>query len=160
MLRFLILTGLGTAMLVAVLALPGAPLGTPNIPTGPAATPAAPEIYASPIHGGCYIAGPSDCRIHLEPMSINVQSGEKMLYFQLLANPAGYPQTVIYDWRPDLSNPLPYSGATVNLSLVTQDFAATCGRTYTISLVGQDTGDPNPYVLGGTGEFTCPSNVP
>ncbi len=48
-------------------------------------------------------------------------------------------QTVIYDWRPDQSNPVPYTGTTYTPSLVTQDFAATCGSSYTVSLQGRDT---------------------
>jgi hypothetical protein len=122
---------------------------------------AAPDVYASPVHGGCYIAGPSDCRLHVEPFTINLATGKKLVYFQLLAIRvgSGSPQ-VIYDFRPDLSNPLPFSGTSVTPSLVAQDFAATCGATYSISLQGQDTGDANPYNLGLTGQFTCPANVP
>lgn len=123
-------------------------------------TQAAPDIHTSPIHGGCYIAGPSDCRLHVEPFTITVASGKKLVYFQLLANPSTGNSQVIYDFRPDLSNPLPSSGTTVTPSLVAQDFAATCGVTYSISLQGRDTGDSSTYNLGATGQFTCPTNVP
>ena len=160
MMRFLLLTGLGMAVLVALLILPGAPAGTPHI-TVPAATPAAPEIYASPIHGGCYIAGPSECRIHVEPFTINIQSGSKLALFRLVAiqMPSSV-QTVIYDWRPDQSNPAPPSGTTYTPSLVAQDFAATCGKSYEISLQGKDTLDGNVYNLGLTGQFTCTLSMP
>ena len=93
---------------------------------------AEPEIYASPVHAGCYIAAPSDCRIHVEPLTINITSGSKLMYFQLLAARAGSGPQVIYDFRPDLSNPLPYSGTIVTPSLVAQDYAAICGATYSI----------------------------
>ncbi len=121
---------------------------------------AEPDIYASPVHAGCYIAAPSDCRIHVEPFTINIQSGSKLEYFQLIAFRAGGGSQVIYDFRPDLSNPLPLSGTTVTPSLVAQDYAAICGATYSIYLQGKDTLDPSPYNLGGTSQFTCPTNVP
>lgn len=120
---------------------------------------AEPEIYASPVHAGCYIAAPSDCRIHVEPLSINIQSGSKLDFFQLQAYRDGNYQ-IIYDFKPDLSNPLPVSGTVVSLSLVAQDYAAQCGATYSIWLFGKDTIDTQQYVLGGTGQFTCPANVP
>ena len=121
---------------------------------------AEPDIYASPVHAGCYIAAPSDCRIHVEPFTIYITTGTKLMNFQLLASRAGFGSQVIYDFRPDLSNPLPISGSVVTPSLVAQDYAAQCGATYSIWLFGQDTGDPAQYVLGATGEFTCPTNVP
>jgi len=122
---------------------------------------AAVDIFASPVQAGCYVAGPSDCRIHVEPFTINIASGQKMANFSLVAIqfPGGI-QTKIYDWRPDQSNPAPSSGTTYSPSLVTQDFAATCGRIYEISLQGKDTGDTNVFNLGLTGQFTCPSGMP
>jgi len=121
---------------------------------------AEPEIYASPVHAGCYIAAPSDCRIHVEPFSINIASGSKLVHFKLLATRLGSGTQVIYHFRPDLSNPLPISGTVVTPSLVAQDYAAQCGATYYISLLGRDSLDINEYYLGSTGEFTCPTNVP
>jgi hypothetical protein len=120
---------------------------------------AAPQIYASPIHGGCYIAAPSDCRIHIEPITINIASTKKLVQFRLVAMQGGT-GTVIYDFRPDQSNPVPYSGTTFSPSSVTQDFAASCGKSYTVNLQGQDTGDATLYSLGTTGQFTCPANIP
>jgi hypothetical protein len=122
---------------------------------------AAPDIFASPIHGGCYIAGPSDCRIHVEPFTITIVTGTKLAQFQLVATQIGTgTQTRIYDFRPDQSNPVPASGTTYTPSLVAQDFAATCGRSYTISLQGKDTGDASLFNLGVTGQFTCPASMP
>ena len=121
---------------------------------------AEPDIYASPVHAGCYIAAPSDCRIHVEPFTIYITTGTKLMNFQLLASRAGFGSQVIYDFRPDLSNPLPISGSVVTPSLVAQDYAAQCGATYSISLQGQDTLDQSAYNLGSTGQFTCPTNVP
>lgn len=121
---------------------------------------AAPEVFASPVHAGCYIAAPSDCRIHVEPFTIDISSGAKLVYFQLIAIGSTGSQKVIYDFKPDVSNPVPAFGASYTPSLVTQDFAATCGKSYQISLQGQDTGDLNGFNLGLTGQFTCPASVP
>jgi hypothetical protein len=165
MTRILLLTGLGLAVLMAVLVWSVTPR-TPQAAAAPVttsadATPMAPEIFASPIHGGCYIAGPSDCRIHVEPFTINIQSGSKLALFRLVAiqMPSNV-QTVIYDWRPDQSNPAPPSGTTYTPSLVAQDFAATCGKSYEISLQGKDTIDANVFNLGLTGQFTCTLSMP
>jgi hypothetical protein len=171
MTRILLLTGLGFAVLLALMIGLGASPRLPDITTPqlvapqPAAaqvsTPTAPEIFASPIHGGCYIAGPSDCRIHVEPFTIDIASGQKLSFFQLVAIqlPAGK-QTVIYDWRPDQSNPAPSLGTTYSPSSVAQDFAATCGKSYEISLQGKDTGDTGAFSLGLTGRFTCTLSLP
>ena len=122
---------------------------------------AAPDIFASPVHGGCYIAGPSDCRLHVEPFTITIASGKKLVRFQLVAIQGGTgTQTMIYDFRPDQSNPVPPSGNTFTPSLVAQDFSATCGKSYMISLQGMDSGDTNMFNLGLTGQFTCPSSMP
>jgi hypothetical protein len=122
---------------------------------------AAPDVFASPIHGGCYIAAPNDCRIHVEPFTIEVASGAKLVFFQLITvNMGTGVQKVIYDFRPDQSNPVPPIGNTYTPSLVAQDYAATCGASYEVSLQGQDTGDTGPFNLGLTGQFTCPATAP
>ncbi len=120
---------------------------------------AAPQVYASPVHAGCYIAGPSECRIHVEPITIYLGAGRKMVYFQLVSSSGGV-QKVLYDWKPDASNPAPSSGDTFSPSQVAQDFAVTCGSSYQVSLLGRDTGDAVAYSLGVTGQFTCPSSMP
>lgn len=152
--RLLVLFGLIVLVVIALLvAVP--PSLTGNRVQG------AVEIFASPVQAGCYIAGPSDCRIHVEPFTINISSGSKMAQFSLVAIQGGSgTQTVIYDWRPDLSNPAPTSGTTYSPSLVAQDFAVSCGKIYSLSLQGKDTGDTNTYNLGLTGQFTCPSGMP
>ncbi len=120
-----------------------------------------PLVFASPVHGGCYIAAPGQCKIHVEPFTINIASGTKIALFRLVAiRLPGGAQTTIYDWRPDQSNPAPPTGTTYTPSLVTQDFAATCGNNYEVSLQGRDTGDVNVFNLGLTGQFTCPTTVP
>ncbi len=121
---------------------------------------AGPEIFASPVHAGCYLAKPNRCKIHVDPFTINLAAGQKLVRFQLVAIRAGSgAQTMIYDFRPDQSNPVPASGSTYTPSLVARDFAATCSQTYAVSLQGMDTGDANMFNLGLTGQFTCPTGT-
>ncbi len=116
------------------------------------------NIFASPVHAGCYQVTHNQCKIHVEPFTLNLATGEKLVFFQLTATrERNGIQKVIYDFRPDVSQPVPFSGNTYSPSPVAKDFAATCGETYSISLQGQDTGDPNPYTLGTTGKFSCPA---
>lgn len=119
------------------------------------------NIYASPIQAGCYIAAPRDCRIHVDPFTINIATGEKLVLFKLVSIQVGPgTQRELYDFRTDQSNPAPPIGNTYAPSLVTQDFAATCGQEYMISLQGMDSGDSNIFNLGLTNAFTCPSAAP
>ena len=123
--------------------------------TPPAA--AAPAIFASPIQAGCYLARPNRCKIHVDPFTINLAAGTKLVRFQLVAIRSGSgTQTVIYDFRPDQSNPVPSLGSTYTPSQVAKDFGASCTATYTLSLQGQDTGDTSMFSLGSTTPFTCP----
>ena len=125
-----------------------------------AVPPAAPEIFASPVHAGCYLAKADRCKIHVEPFTINIASGQKLALFRLVAiRSSTGAQTIIYDWRPDLSNPVPASGTTYTPSSVANDFAATCGESYEISLQGKDTGDASLFNLGLTDQFTCPTGT-
>jgi hypothetical protein len=123
--------------------------------TVPAAKPAAPLVFASPINGGCYIAAPNQCRLHVDPFTVNIASGKRLESLQLQAN-----GKTVYDFRTDISNPPPSIGTTYTPSLVAQDFAATCGVTYTLNIVGKDSGDTNPLNMGLTGPFVCPTSVP
>jgi hypothetical protein len=121
----------------------------------PAEVVAAPAVFASPINGGCYIAAANQCRIHVDPFTVNVASASKLKIVKLVAN-----NVTIYDFRTDVSNPPPFTGTTYSPSLVAQDFGATCGQTYTINLEGQDSLDSNLFNLGSTSAFTCPSGLP
>ena len=111
--------------------------------------------FASPIQAGCYLARPDTCKIHVDPFSINLASGKKLAHFQLLAI-RGSVQSILYDFRPDVSNPAPLTGSVYTPSSVANDFAATCSQTYMVSLQGQDTGDVSPLNLGETSLFKCP----
>ncbi len=148
---FLILT----AVLASVLALSATLVWSGMASSGPAAPkapPAAPDVFSSPINGGCYIAAPGDCRIHIDPFTINVASGKTLTRYTIFAN-----GTPIYDFRTDVSNP-PLNN--YSPSLVMQDFAATCGQTYTVNMIAQDSGDPNPLNAGQIENIVCPATVP
>ncbi len=118
------------------------------------AAPEAPAGFASPINGGCYIAAPDTCKIHIDPYVININdgAGAKLELFQFYAN-----GKLIYDFRTDVSNP---PGVDYAPSLVMQDFAAVCGRSYVVNMVAKDSSDANPLNYGQTTEFTCPTDVP
>jgi hypothetical protein len=115
---------------------------------------AAPEVYSSPINGGCYISAPNECKLHVDPFTININDtpGTTLVEFQLQANG----QTV-YHFRTDVSNP---PAADYTPSLVALDFAATCGESYSMNILGRDSLDANLLNMGQTAEFTCPAVVP
>ena len=126
----------------------------------PPAAVAAPAIFASPIQAGCYLAKHDLCKIHVDPFTIDIAPGQKLVFFQLVAIQGGTgQQTMIYDFRPDVSNPVPFTGSSFTPSLVAKDFAATCGQTYSLDLQGQDSGDSGPFNLGLTNQFTCPKGT-
>ena len=109
-------------------------------------------VFASPVNGGCYMTSPGQCRIHIDPVTINVASGQKLQSVQVRVN-----GNTIYDYRTDLSNPPPLGGGTTfTFSPVGLDFAALCGKAYEIHVVAKDTGDANGLAVGGTSAVTCP----
>lgn len=140
--------------LVAVLLLAAGALSRRAMLRQANAAPEAPAGFASPINGGCYIAEPNVCKIHIDPFTINIDdgAGARLEKFTLLAN--GSP---IYDFRVDVSNP---PAADYSPSLVMQDFAAECGESYTVNLVAKDSSDVDALNYGQTAQFTCPAGVP
>jgi hypothetical protein len=118
------------------------------------------NIFASPIQAGCYLAQHDVCKIHVDPFTLNLATGEKLVSFQLMTTRIGSgSQRIVYDFHPDQSNPVPFTGNTYTPSLVAKDFAATCSQQYTLSLQGQDTADTGPLNLGATEQFTCPTGT-
>jgi hypothetical protein len=118
---------------------------------------AAPEVFQSGVSGGCYITAPDTCKIHVDEFTINVDDGanEKLVEFQLRANGG-----ILYEFKTDQTSALRPTGD-FTPTLVTQDFAATCGETYELQLLARDEGDGETiFVVGTTAEFTCPSTVP
>ena len=109
-------------------------------------------IYASPIHAGCYIAAEGQCKIHVDPFTINVTSGANLVYFEIRAN-----AHTVYQFKTDTSNP---PTGNYSPSFVMQDFAATCGITYNINLIGRDSSSPNSYSLGNALDVICPATAP
>jgi len=139
--------------IVVLLALAGVLTRLAILRAAPVA-PQAPAGFASPINGGCYIAALNQCKLHVDPFTINIDEGNgaRLERFTLYAN--GNP---IYDFRTDLSNP---PAADYTPSLVMEDFAAECGVTYFMNLVAKDSSDTNPLNYGQTAQFTCPVSVP
>lgn len=117
---------------------------------------AAPEVFASGISGGCYITAPNVCKIHVDPFTINVNEagGFKLVEFQLQANGG-----TIYSFKTSAQSAYRPAGD-YTPSLVMQDFAATCGKTYSLNLLARDEGDGSLLNAAVTEQFTCPSSVP
>jgi len=113
------------------------------------------SVYASPINAGCYITAPNQCKIHVEPFTIAVDTTpgyNHLAEYRILVGSQS-----VYNFSTDSSNP---PTGNYSPSLVALDFAATCGSTYTISLQGRTTENVNFYNLGSTRSVTCPSAVP
>jgi len=140
----LILSGLVLAGAIAFFAFRPSPTTAQSLDT----------LFASPINGGCYIAGPNQCKLHLDPFTINIDqaAGSRLVEFTLFAN--GKP---IYAFKTDVSNP---PANDYSPSLVAVDFAATCGTTYYINMTARTNDIPGPLNAGQTAQFTCPANVP
>lgn len=115
---------------------------------------AAPNVFSGPVNGGCYLDTITTCRIHVDNWQpINVDAGQKLEAFQLLAVPGGLANgSLLYDFRTDVANP---PGSYLP-SLVKGDFAAHCGLSYHLSLHAKDTGDLDFEEVGRTNEFQCP----
>jgi hypothetical protein len=108
-----------------------------------------PLVLASPIHAGCVRILPTQCKLHVDPFTIQVSSGKRLAAFQLQAN-----DHLLYDFRTDVSNP-PLSG--YSPSAVRRDFAAACGQTYTVNLLARDSGDSAYLNVGQAVGIACPA---
>ena len=118
---------------------------------------AAPEVFQSGVSGGCYIAAPNSCKIHVDNFTIDVDdgAGDKLVEFQLRANGG-----ILYQFKTDLNSDFRPDGD-FTPTLVTEDFAATCGETYSLELLARDEGDGDILsVVATTASFTCPMTVP
>ena len=126
-----------------------------GIAAGETAPAREPLIFASPIHAGCKASNARTCQIVVEPLTINIASGAKLALFQVRVD-----NMVVYDWRPDQSNPPPSSGTTYSPTRVALGFGVTCNKSHTVSLVGRDTGDATLFNLGSTSPIPCPAPLP
>ncbi len=116
--------------------------------TDSAAAALVPQVFSSPIQAGCVQLTPSVCKLHIDPFTISIAPDRRLAAFQLFAN--GSP---IYDYRTDVSNP---PVGNYNPSLVALDYAAVCGRTYTINLLAKDNLDANFLNAGQVENVVCP----
>jgi hypothetical protein len=117
---------------------------------------AAPVVFAGALHGGCYIAAPNTCKIHVDPFTVNVDEGGggQLIEFLLQANGA----TIYHFATSSQDSYKPLGDYTP--SLVMEDFLAQCGQTYSLNLLARDTLDSSLYNTALTGQFTCPAVVP
>jgi hypothetical protein len=139
-----------------VFAAVAAVMGSNAIAAGPGSdgealpSPAAPTIFASPIHAGCKTSGARTCQIVVDPFTLNIAPGKQLAEFQIRVDNA-----IVYDFLPDLSNPP--AAPTFTPSLVKLGFAVRCTSGRVVSLLGRDTGDASLFALGTTGPINCPS---
>lgn len=110
---------------------------------------AAPTVLLGPLEGGCYLETPINCKMFVEPFTIEISPGESLVAFQLIAN-----EQTVYTYSTT-QNYRPFGSYTPGL--VAQDFAAACGNSYTLTLKALDTGDLDFVTIGQTEPFTCPS---
>ena len=120
-----------------------------------------PDTYGSPFQAGCYIAGPNDCRIHTDPFSIKTSGGKRLVSFTIQAiDEETALETTLYDFKTDINNPDRPKSSHFSPSLVAQDFAASCGKTYHLNLLGVTDSDASVITFGTTAAFTCPAQMP
>jgi len=110
---------------------------------------AAPTVLTGSLEGGCYLITTTTCKIYVEPFSIRITPGEKLLSFNLTAN-----DQLMYDFGASTADPLMGDYIPSSVAL---DFAARCGRTYALELHALDTSDLDFVTIGQTQPITCPS---
>jgi hypothetical protein len=120
-----------------------------------------PVTFSNSLQAGCYIAGPDDCRIHTDPFTIKTNGSKKLVAFTMMAIETGSgSEKPLYDFRTNDNEPSSHKGSMYTPSLVTQDFAVTCGKTYQLSLRGIDSSDASQQTYATTAAFTCPAQMP
>lgn len=129
----------------------GAILFRPAVPGAEAAPVIDLQVFSSPINAACIQITPSECKLHFDPFTIQISPGARLEAFQLQAN-----GKLLYDFRTDLSNP-PLGSYTP--SLVKLDYAATCGKTYTVNLLARDSGDSGFLNAGQAENIVCPQGI-
>ncbi len=117
------------------------------------------DILASPVQAGCYLAKRDRCKIHVEPFTINLAGGQKLVFFQLVDDLGRH--------RDPASDLRLSSGPLKPGSVKRQHFHSFAGSPRIMlspaaihirsACRGRDTGDANAYNLGLTGQFTCPT---
>jgi hypothetical protein len=113
---------------------------------------AAPEVFASPFQGSCYLATPRTCKIKVDPFTVYLNPSDQLKAIQLQAD-----GQTIYDYRSDLSNP---PSGSYTPSLVRRDFAARCGESYVLNLLVTDSSSPAYTNAGQTATIACPEGEP
>ncbi|MDX1664761.1 MAG: hypothetical protein R3272_13295 [Candidatus Promineifilaceae bacterium] len=126
------------------------------------AEPQAPEVFAHEIYGGCYLAELDQCRIHVEPFTINVDAAnnERLAEFRLSANnESGGTSLLLYHFSTDASySRMPVGDYTPSF-VQNQDYGAVCGETYNLRVTARGatpSSDGSLLVSAISGPFTCP----
>jgi len=122
------------------------------VPAALAGRQAAPEVFSSPINASCVRVSAYECRLQVDAFTIHVASQNRLEAFQLRAN-----GSLLYDFRTDTSNP---PAGDYSPSSVALDFAATCGVTYTVSLLALDSGASGFLNAGQVEGIVCPQADP
>lgn len=135
------------ALILGLLALTGGLILT-NRGNTPRAV-AAPTVLVGSLQAGCYLVTPTSCKLSVEPFTIGIAENERLVSFNLTAN-----NLVIYDFGASAEDPLTGNYVPTSVAL---DFAARCGRTYTLDLQALDTGDLDFVKIGQTQPIVCPT---
>jgi len=108
-------------------------------------------VLPSAVNAGCYLAAAGDCRVHIDPITINMSPGRHLVAVQVRAD-----DTPVYDFRADAASPPSgsYSPSTPAL-----DVGVQCNQTVVVTLLAQDSGDPVFAKVGETTTITCPSGT-
>jgi len=109
------------------------------------------RVARAALQAGCYVTAAGACRLDVAPFTIPVAPGAALVAFELRANGA-----LLYDFRTDGARA---PAGDYRPSRAARDFAATCGRTYTVELVARDTSDAAPRDAGRATGITCPTPV-
>lgn len=134
--------------------------GRPRATGGPGATGgqvlAAPNAFAGPVNGGCYLRSPVECAIHVSAWEpVVVDPGLRIDGLRLGARRGGSGVFGdLYDFRTDVSNP---PTGSYRPGAVRRDFAAACGASYELRVMVSVLGDDAYVETGRTNAFTCPA---
>jgi hypothetical protein len=116
--------------------------------------------YAQSLHGGCYRVHPTQCRVHVHPfvVPVNTSAGERFAQLQLYLNRVGGSSELLWDFSSASSFFYKPSG-NFSPALPARDFNAECGATYYLNILtrGDTSGTTGNFGNAGvTAEFSCP----
>lgn len=125
---------------------------------GPVAL-AAPSAFSGPVNGGCYQRTAFKCAIHIDawqPVTVDPNVAIDSIRLGALRDGAGRFWN-LYDFSTDISNP---PRTSYRPSLVRQDFAIECGKSYQLRVMVSVEGIDTYTEVGRTNRFMCPAAEP